>query len=280
MESLYRYDSVPEVLKALLNKGRRPMSIRQLSQKLGYASDRTVGMVAKGQREMGADMLRRVADYAQLSSRDREFLSLLSLREKYLKLGKSPATIARKIDEFRSKRVRERTVEAAELKGTTRWYAWAVVELLRFFDKPAKAEDVFRLLRGTVKLSELKDTLASLAALGFIGTDKDGFFRALNQDEYVGTSADIPSHTVRTIHREQLLRAIDTLEEQSVSEREFIAKTILISASKIPLLKKRIREVVEDLATEFIAAGAEDAVAVQMNLQFYQQSRSRTAKKS
>lgn len=274
MENLQAYNSVAEVLRAAMNaRAGRPLSIRQFSRKLGYASDRTLGMVIQGRREMGAEMLRRFADYAQLSVKDKEYLSLLALREKFANKGRPLQQVEEKLARFRTQPAASRRVSGGDLASLTAWYAFAVLEVLKFFPAAAEPAAIHKKLRGAVKLNDLKNVLRSLAELNFIKMTGEGCFRLLKDSEYVDTPVDIPSTTIRAIHRRQLERAIETLEEQNVSEREFNAKTFLVSAAKLPLFKKRVREMMEEIAEEFVAsAGDADAVAIQFNTQVYQQS--------
>ncbi len=265
------FNSVQEYLRAVLRE-RKSLSIRSLSKKLGYASDRTVGMVVQGRREMGAEMQRRLADFVKLTPKQREYLNLLSEKQKKARLGVETKAVDRLLSEMKARAGKSRRVEPAELAGLTSWFAYSIIEILGLEGRPMTAMEIRSRLRGSPTLAEVEHTLQTLSRLKFIGTAEDGFFRALAQNEFVETPPDIPSVTARAIHRAQLVRAGETLCEQSVDEREFIAKTLSISAERIPALKVRIREMMEELAGQFEAAQAEDAVVAQFNFQFYQQS--------
>lgn len=258
----------------MMKRRGRALSIRQFSRKLGYASDRTIGMVVQGQRDLSPELIRRLVKYAQLSLRDKEFLSLLALRQRLHKAGKPTKEVEAQIQSFRGKETKSRPVRPLHLEKIAKWYAFPLVEILRQFQEPLHIEEISKRLRGAVPFGELKETLKSLNELGFIKQDAKGWFRNLAENEYITTPVDIPSATVRALHKEQLKRAMETLEEQSVTEREFIANTLTVSSSKIPLLKKRIREVMDELSDEFVATDSEDAVATQINIQLYQQSKS------
>ncbi len=97
------YDSVPEIVKALI-QSEESLSVRQLSRKLGYSSDRTVGTVLQGHREMGPDMQKRFADFAKLNASEREYLNLLIERQKRIRLGQSVDDVEQKLLEHKRKK--------------------------------------------------------------------------------------------------------------------------------------------------------------------------------
>lgn len=265
------YDSVPEIIKAVLQE-QKPLSIRQLSRKLGYSSDRTVGMVLQGHREMGPDMQKRFSEFAKLDAREKEYLNLLIERQKKMRLGQTVADVEKQLLEHKQKKEKSRRVEPSTLAGITPWFAYTVMEILNLAGKPVTSAVVHKKLLGQVSLAEVEQTLQALSTLKFIGHDDGGYFRSLSESEFIETPPDIPSVTVRNIHRAQLIRAAETLEEQSVLEREFIAKTLTVSAARIPAIKAKIRGVMNEIADQFIVSGGDDAVVAQFNFQFYQQS--------
>lgn len=265
------FDSVPDILHAVL-KAQKPLSIRQLSRQLGYSSDRTVGMVLQGHREMGPDMLKRFSEFAKLSGKEKEYLILLVEKQKKTRLGQSTKSVETQLREHKSKSAKSRRVEPAVLSGVTPWFAYTVIEVLKLAGEALDAAAIQKRLRGKIDPAELVKTLDALAQLNFVGRAGNGFFRAHGENEFIETPPDIPSLTVRAIHRAQLTRAAETLEEQSVDERELIAKTLTISAARVPAIKAKIRWMMEELADQFMITEGDDAVVAQFNFQFYQQS--------
>lgn len=276
MKSIRDFDTIPEALRAILNgRNGRPLSIRELSRKLGYNSDRTVGMVVKGERVMGGDMLRRISDFAHLSRKDKDYLALLALKQRHLRQGRAVDQIEKQLADTRGKSSASKPVEISRLEALTPWYAFAVIEVLTLVGGVVAQEDIHRQLRGAINPAELEQTLLALAEFGYIMRTEGGKFRALETHEYLTTPIDIPSTTVRKMHRRQLERAADALNEQAVNEREVISKSFTVSSARLTEFKQRIRETMEELAEEFVAPQADDAVVVQLNQQLYQQSKPR-----
>ncbi|MGZ6479840.1 MAG: TIGR02147 family protein [Bdellovibrionales bacterium] len=276
MKSVRDFDDIPQILKSILQSRKgRPLSIRELSRKLGYASDRTLGMVVQGERVMGNEMLRRISEFAKLTRKDKDYLALLALKQKQLRKGQPVDQIEKQILNTRGKPGISKPANALNLEALTSWYAFTVIELLRLIPTPATAKAIHQALRGTVPFAELETTLQALAELRYIGRTEGGNYRPLAEDEYLTTPIDIPSMTARQLHRNQLTRAAETLNEQAVHERELITKTFIVPESQIGAFKLRIREVMEELAEQFVAPQAEDGIVIQLNQQLYQQTKPR-----
>jgi len=249
-----------DFLQAALNGS----SIRKLSRRLGYTSDRGIGMVLKGQRNMSAEMQARLTRALRLTAKENLHLQSLVRAERHPSEAPAP-TPAKNIST---------TVTTEQLHPLAPAYALTVLELFRTSAKVLSLKDIGAKLREKVPAAQLRATLVAMADAGLVKQERAGFFRALRENEYIGSSFDIPSRVIRSIHKAQLLRAMETLEEQSTAEREFIAKTLTVAAARLPEIKRLIREKLEELAEEIAEAGAtEDALVAQLNVQFYLQSR-------
>jgi uncharacterized protein (TIGR02147 family) len=271
MQTIIGTSSVKDALQALMKtRSGRALSIREFSRFSGYASDRAIGMVLTGQRDLSPAMQERIAKVTKLSPKEAEYLRLLARRERDRKRGVETAEIDDRLKRFQLKG-RARKVSAPQTEGLIAWYAFALIELLK--SGPADLKSLLPQLRGQVPGKDVEATLKALVDLGFIGKNEDGTYRSLDEGEYLETPVDIPSATSRAIHRAQLQRAIEVLEEQSVLEREFLAKTYMISHKRLTEFKARAREVMDELAVEFVGENEADLVVVQTNLQLYQQSR-------
>lgn len=248
-----------DFLKAALKNS----SIRKLSRKLGYNSDRGVGMVLKGQRAMSAEMQARLSRLLKLTAKEQLHLQYVLRKER------DPA----QTPEAPPPRYENTQLESERLHPLVPDYALAVLEILRVHPAPLTTARLHACLRQKISRRKLETTLNAMAEQDLIKREGSGLFRALKEDEYVTTSQDIPSRVIRAIHRAQLERAIETLEEQSVTEREFIAKTLLVSKDRLPEIKRRLREALDEIADEIVQVDAQpDSIVAQLNLQFYLQS--------
>lgn len=258
--------SPAEFLNAARTHARQqPMSIRQLSGKLGYSSDRTVGMVLKGQRQMSPEMQARIVEILKLTPKEQLHLQkLIRCEREGQPVVAAPLPAQTQVTQL----------SADRLHPLIPAYSLVVLEILRVEKRALSTLELQSRLRDKVELAELEKCLENLKDAGLLKSDEAGFFRTLGENEYVTTSLDIPSSVIREIHRRQLTRAQDVLEEQSTADREFIAKTYTVPTARLPEIKRLIRQKIEEMAEE-TALGAENepTSVVQLNLQFYLQSK-------
>lgn len=257
-----------EFIRAAIGTGPgKVRSVRQLSFQLGYSSDRGLGMVRKGQRAMSSEMQNKLARFLGLSDKERVHLQQL-VRQQTGRAQKDPPQVKKHA------RAVNKDLSGAALHPFVPWYAFAILDLLRIHRRELKIEEIQSRLHAKVRFEELARTLDVLCENRMIKAEADGYFRTLRDEEYVSTPIDVPSKIVRDIHRAQLTRAMSTLEEQSVMEREFIAKTLVIPRGDLSKVKRLIRDKLEELAAEIAVEHPQtDALVAQLNLQFYLQSR-------
>jgi uncharacterized protein (TIGR02147 family) len=270
MEFLKMKNSAQFLTAAMQSPARsRPLSIRQLSRKLGYASDRTVGMVFKGQRKMSADMQERLVKWLKLTPKEQLYLHSLVRYERGKTRQEPPAAVV-----LAPVKYTMTALPSGQLHPLVPAYALVILELLRISGGHFSAKDIGSRLRQKIDALELHECLEGLLQAGLIRSDREGFYRGLEEDEFVTTTCDIPSSSIRENHRRQLQRAADSLDEQSTADREFNSKTIAVARERLPEIKRRIRDMLEELSDEIAQIGPDsESVVAQLNLQFYLQSK-------
>ena len=81
---IFQCERLQQLWPLMLRKdSNRKLSIKMLSSKLNYASDRSLGMVIKGQRTPSQDMIDRISRYLKLN--ELEHLYLINLVKKKVK---------------------------------------------------------------------------------------------------------------------------------------------------------------------------------------------------
>lgn len=120
---------------------------------------------------------------------------------------------------------------------------------------------------------ELKKALQILIDMNIVINESHIYKK--QQFDYLTTTTDIPSESIRDTHKSILKRAIEVIDEQSVLEREYMAKTFIVNQDRVPELKRRISELIENFTNEVIdAPNCEIKQEVyQLNVQFYRQSK-------
>jgi uncharacterized protein (TIGR02147 family) len=270
---LFNVLSASEAFQVIRSSSARPLSIRQLSRRLGYSSDRAIGMVLQGKRTMSQDMLVRISRWARLTRKESDFVGLLIRRDRILKTNGKDKELDLEIAKYRTSRYRERRVQGSDLEGLAPWFSYVLLELLKFPDQPMSVEALVSRLRGEIAESDVQKSLDDLIQIGIVKLDQNGFYQPVS-DDHLCTSVDIPSRKVRDHIRAQLQRAAHVLDEQSVLEREFCLKTFTMSMQHVAKMKKRIREVMQELEAEFLQLQPDaNCRVMQLNIEFYQQSK-------
>lgn len=83
MIQIYRANSFIEVIGLIRNarrRGTQTYSYRQLADKLGYRSPRSLAMVHKGQRPPSRDLVKKIVKHLALTPLEGELVSLLAER--------------------------------------------------------------------------------------------------------------------------------------------------------------------------------------------------------
>jgi hypothetical protein len=301
-QTLFQAATTGEALNVLLSSGRKkPLSIRELSRRLGYQSDRALGMAHKGARPMSQEMLENLASHFHLSEKQNKFLHLVNERTKLAVTGGARSTGKRldraRISQGGSTKATRIDAELLKLRTSTDIYdvltsnelekleAWYAIPILAMITRAGQASEAALLsaFEGRISEKELKQAVEAHVKLGRIERMVGPAGEALLQDakpaRFITTRPDIPSRSVRRIHENQLERAKATLEEQSVLDREFMTFSIAIDPALLPELKKKIREAVLDLTVQTTAPPTSPTTEIyQLACQFYRQTRPMPAK--
>ena len=118
------------------------------------------------------------------------------------------------------------------------WYHFAILSLAETTDFRDDCSWIARRLN--LRVQEAQGALERLERLQLLKRDVDGRLRPTGL-EY-GTSDDVRDVSVRKAHAHNLELAKRSLDEDSVTVRDFTATTMAIDISKLPVAKKMIRE--------------------------------------
>lgn len=251
---------------------KRPFSIRRLSQQLGYRSDRAIGMVMNGRRAMSADMVARFSAYFRLSPQERGLLHLLARQDQLRNKGKFSAELEREINQnLKAIKSDYRILTDSEIHIVQNWFSFPLIELVERIG-PLSIDQIEACFLGRVPRIEIKRSLGHLLKAGFI-TEEKGRFQYRLGDTFLTTSKDVPSQAVREGHKQQLKRAQIAIDEQAPDRRLFANKSFAIPRKSIPIIKRRLRDLLEGIVDEFITQNPDAQLDIyQLNIQFFQQA--------
>ncbi len=239
--SPFIYSTPSDFLKAVRDSygGRkRPVPLKLWAHRLGYKTSRSLELVISGQRLPSQEMVEKLTSDLKLSPRDKKYFDLMLKRERYLRKKKSVIEIEKQMDLLRPDSQQVQYIENEVFKRVSEWYPLVIRQLAM---TPKFKKDIAwiqKKLRGKVTLSQAASSLA----------EWDGL--ALDRRSLL-TSEDLPNQAGRTFHKKMLMKAIESLDEIDVHQREFISITFKTTPEKIQYIKKVLRDLRDQVFSEF-----------------------------
>lgn len=124
---------------------------------------------------------------------------------------------------------------------------WAYWPVLCCYDVPALANSENKIAQKLgVTNTEIKMIVQDLLRRHFLTKEADGTIK--RPVEYLATTDDISSETIRLLHKSNLDLAKKALEQVPVLQREFQTITVAGSSETIQEIKKEIRDFTDKLA--------------------------------
>ena len=157
-----------------------------------------------------------------------------------------------------AKKIRE--ISGAEFQKICDWYFGPLMLLIAGVKNP-DFSDIEKKLKNKVSRKELESGYHLLKELGVID----------NSNAVQTTSLDIPSVAIRFHHMQMMARATNSLNEDFITDREFVSQTFKMNSSRLNEAKKRLR----DFFSEFLAEFHDDSESsvYQMNSQLFRHTK-------
>lgn len=247
---------------------RRPITLERWAKKLNYRSPRSIAMVLKGQRMPSEELVIAFSQDLNHSETERRYFELLVRKEKYK--DAVPKSISDELLKLNPRLIKRKSLDAEIFSYVSSWHYYVIVQLMY---SPAyascKAEDcvswLYERLGKKISLQEVQESLQLLEKLKFV-VKKDGRFELAEQDPVIAIE-EVPSAAGRKHHAEQMEQAKEALQRTPMAEREFNCLTFRASRSKLPELKKAVREFRDKFEKDFFDENSNDVC--QLNVQFF-----------
>lgn len=153
------------------------------------------------------------------------------------------------------------------------WYYFAILSLAETIDFDSRPSWVARRLNITVK--QAQDALKRLQRLQMLATDDAGVLRPTNKSFH--SSDGVMNLLIQKRHRQHLSLAEESLQQDSVDERDFTAVTMAIDPTKLVAAKKMIRKF-RDRLCQFLESGNRTEVFIYCQ-QLYPLTKNRDGKR-
>ncbi len=154
----------------------------------------------------------------------------------------------------------ELVIEKAE--AISDWQHFAILGFLELTNSRGGEKEISRRLK--IPLHEVQGCCERLERLGLIGNAK-GKWKLTGSN--VATSSPVPNVALQKGHRQNILKAIDSLSEDSVDSRDISGITMAISKNKIPKAKKLIQDFRRRMSA-YLETGVKDEV-YRLNIQLF-----------
>lgn len=264
--SVFEFENLSEFLGKTLKKQNAP-SIRALSARLGYKSDRSLGLVIQKKRKPNRQMVLKLGEYFQWTSKEQAYAQAMVDFENTQDVSEQKK-LKQTLDRLKLTDPEKQVILGEEFHLLKSWFCFPILNLVEQLNSDASIANVVEAFPLRQR-DQVEQDIEHMLKNGFLKFTGNGVL-SLSQDATFRTTQDIPSKSIREYHKQNLKQAELVLEEQSVLQREFLARTMNINSQRLPAFKKRLREVVQQLDEEFCEKPENADAVFQLNLQLFQ----------
>lgn len=132
----------------------------------------------------------------------------------------------------------EKELNENELEQLGNWKSWALYTLIQRQDFDGTEKWVVE--QSGFSVDEVQHILQGLLQIGLIERQDDLLVRQKIQN--VTTTRDIPSKTIRELHKQFMQQACESLEKHTVAERDITGITMCINPNKLAEAKQLISQ--------------------------------------
>ena len=240
---------------------RRPITLERWAKKLNYRSPRSIAMVLKGQRLPSPELVLAFSVDLSHSENERRYFELLVRKEKYK--GNVPKAIVDELVKMNPKLIQRKELDSELFSYVSNWHHYVIMLLLEAPGFDGDVDWIVKRLRGKLTREDVEMSVALLEKLKLVERDSKG---KLHLTAPIITMEDIPSMAVRRHHIEQMEQAKEALAHP-MNEREFDCLTLKVKRSRVPEIKKALREFRDKFDKDFFDENSDDVC--QLNLQFF-----------
>jgi uncharacterized protein (TIGR02147 family) len=119
-----------------------------------------------------------------------------------------------------------------------------------------------------ITLKKCREAIERLVRLGLL-EEKSG--QLVRTDKSIETPTDIPSEAIKSFHRQNIERALNSIDNADVSERDITSIMMPVDGEKLEEAKKRIRNFRRELAA-FLREGSKGEKGYSLNIQLLPQN--------
>jgi uncharacterized protein (TIGR02147 family) len=264
--SIYNYNNPKDFLADAIADRQRAtptLSIRKISQEMGFKSHALLLMLMTGKRPLRVKHARLLAEGLKLSSPERLYLQAL------IQFDSAHDTEERELCRLWLSELHPhkdfQVRELDEFSYISHWIHTAILSCIRLSGNSGSVEEVHQRLGHRVSRREIESAIERLLKLNLV-KHQDG--KLIAQYQRLTTKDDVVNQGAQIYHKAVSDLAKESIEKQSVKEREFQSFSIAIKKTDISLAKEMIRKFRAQFTNALITDEGDEVY--QMNLQFFQ----------
>lgn len=220
---------------------QRNFNLARWARLLSLKSSSTLIMILNGERNPGTRLVEGFIQDLRLTQQEADhFRNLVNLE----KAQSNPHLRALLLEQMPvMKSPNRQLIQMKYFRMVSQWYFLAIRELASLPNFKEDPEWIQKRLRFDVPKNEIAEALEVLLATELLQRDEEG---RLVYPSSVTTTFDVPDDGIKRFHQGAFELAKEAVEKVPVAEREMLNATFTCKTDKLPAIKRRIREVLED----------------------------------
>jgi len=271
MQDVFRYTHFGPYLRdwfAEQKEFNRAVTLQTISDALGLKSRSLFHRLMNDPKaSISATLSEALSDLIGHNKLEREYFNYLVLfcrvrtsEEK----GKLYARMHRLLE-----RLRPQYLQDWQLDFFKHWFTPVICELVDCKPHPQSIEDIAHRVSPAITPTQARTAVECLLKLGHIKPRRGGKSGWQTTQKVLDTPPDLASVAVHQFQQQMLDRAKDSLENQTLEEREIIATTFAIPSQHFELLRTLIRAFQNDFTREVLSLNGDNDRVYQLNLQLF-----------
>ena len=227
--------------RVLTKKSLRPYNYAMFSAAADIKSPNYLKMIIEGQRNLSEEMILKFAKAMGMNKESSDELRLLVLFAQATDPSERNFFL-KELSEFRvQQQLRSGEISAKSYNRVPSWITWMLYALMDQEGVEFQPEKLRELLRGKASTSEIEESLKNLISSGEVV--QDAITGQLKKSRNLVESADeIPVALIRKLQSQLMYLGLESLFQDSPTEREFGSLTLSLTKLEFEELKFKLRQ--------------------------------------
>ncbi len=252
-------------------KAKNPAySYSAYSKAIGLSGNSSLIKILNYSRGAGPSVIERMVRYFAFSEKESTYF------RKLVEISKTKETSNRYFEVLEnlrklSPRAEFRSLSESEFSLLSDWWNYVIRQMIRLPGFSGSVDEVARRLLFKVRRTDLVGSIRQLANAGLLSRDPDSGHLSASVAR-VRSSHEVPNAAIARYHHQTLGLAQVALSNVALEDRNFLGYALPVASSKVPELKRRLTELLDQFVDETVLVGATENTAnviYQLQMQFF-----------